>query len=174
MKDFIKAILAQLETISDVKFVRVWNDQLNLDEQNKQYSFPMPALFPEIVNPDEILQLGDGVQLYEPLIIRIHVLHWQLDATDGTMEQNLDVFDFMDAINVKMNGFEPDGAVKFVRGADGRDYQHAGVYHAIIDYKTNFLDTSNQISTQGTTIGGGVIQPVLNVTYNPAPYLKEK
>lgn len=172
MKTFIQAIITQLETVTGVQFVRVWNDQLTLDEQKEGYSFPMPALFPEIINPEEIKQLGDGVQLYEPLTIRIHILHWQLDAGDGTMEQNLDVFDFMASVHSKMNLFEPTNAVPFVRGADGRDYQHAGVYHATIDYKTNYLDTTNQISTNGTTINAGTVTPVINASYNPAPYLK--
>lgn len=172
MKTFIQAILTQLATVTGVKFIRVWNDQLTLDEQKEGYTFDMPALFPEILNPEDIRQLGDGLQLYDPIIIRVHILHWQLDAGDGTMEQNLDVFDFMDLTHTKMNLFEPTGAVPFVRVADGRDYQHKGVYHAYIDYKTNYLDTSRQISTDGVTINAGTIEPVINASYVPAPYLK--
>jgi hypothetical protein len=175
MKTFIQDILTQLNTVTGVQFTRVWNDQLTLDEQQEGYSFPMPALFPEILNQQEAKQLGDGIQLFENLIVRIHTIHWQLDAGDGTMEQNLDVFDFQNEVYKKMDGFTPAGAGTFVRGAEERDYQHKGVYHSIQDYKTNYLDTSRQRSTDGVTINSGTISSVINAEYDPIkPYLKGK
>lgn len=168
------AILDQLATVPGIKFQRAWNDQLNEDEQGKQYSFPSPAVFVEFLTPNEIKQLGDGIQLYDPLTVRLHILHWQLDAGDGTMEQNLDAWDFAQEVYKKMQKFEPDGAVAFVRSSEERDYDHKGIYHLIQDYKTNYIDSTVQESTDGTEIAGGTITPDLNVSYDPPPFLDQQ
>ena len=168
-------ILTQLATVTGIKFQRMWNDQLNLDETQEQYSFPMPAVFVEFLNDQEIKQLGDGLQLYDNLIVRLHILHMELDAADGTMEQNLNVFDFMQEVYKKMQRFEPAQAAAFVRVSEARDYLHGNVYHGIQDYKTNYVDNSMQISTDGTTIDAGDVTLVPTVIYDPTkPYLKHK
>ena len=171
MRALMEAVLAQLATVPGIKFQRAWNDQLNQEEQSEQYSFPSPAVFPEFLNPNEIKQLGDNIQLYDPLTVRLHILHWQLDAADGTMEQNLDAWSFAQEVYKKMQKFEPDGAVAFVRMSEERDYNHKGVYHLIQDYKTNYIDSTVQESTDGTEIPGGTITPNLDVTYDPSPFL---
>lgn len=174
MRALVTEILAKLDTVTGVKFTRVWNDNTNLDENQKMYATDFPAILPEFLNPQEVKQLGDGVQLYDPLIVRLHILHWQIDDGAGNMEQNLDAFDFAQEVFSKMDGFEPDGCVSFVRVAEERDYTHKGLYHLMQDYKTNYIDSSRQRSTSGTTIAGDTIDPVLNITYDPKPYLKEK
>jgi hypothetical protein len=94
MRQLLEDTLEHLGCEPDLfAFVDVWNNQLDLAEQQQQYSFPFPAGFIEVLNVQEPKQLGDGVQLYDQLIVRIHILHNQLDAGDGTMERNMDVFD---------------------------------------------------------------------------------
>jgi len=151
-------------------FVDVWNNQLELVEQQQQYSFLLPASFIEILNVQEPKQLGDGVQLYDQLIVRLHIVHEQLDAGDGTMERNLDVFDLTQKTFKHMQGFEPDKASAFFRVNEERDYYHTNVYHFMQDYKTTYLDDSAQRSTDGFSIK---LTPKITTQYNPIkPFLK--
>jgi hypothetical protein len=151
-------------------FVDVWNNQLELSEQQQQYSFLLPAAFIEILNVQEPKQLGDGVQLYDQLIVRLHIVHEQLDAGDGTMERNLDVFDLTQKTFKHMQGFEPDKASAFFRVNEERDYYHTNVYHFMQDYKTTYLDDSAQRSTDGFSIK---LTPKITTQYNPIkPFLK--
>lgn len=151
-------------------FVDVWNNQLELAEQQQQYSFLLPAAFIEILNVQEPKQLGDGVQLYDQLIVRLHIVHEQLDAGDGTMERNLEVFDLTQKTFKRMQGFEPDKASAFFRMNEERDYYHTNVYHFIQDYKTTYLDDSAQRSTDGYSI---IVSPKITAQYNPIkPFLK--
>lgn len=173
MRPLAEAILTQLATVPGIKFQRMWNDQLNQDEKGEGYTFPCPAVFPELLSPNPAKQLGDGVQLFDPLVIRLHILHVQLDSGDGTMEQNLDAWDFAQEVYKKMQRFEPDGAVAFVRTSEERDYSHKAIYHLIQDYTTNYIDSAVQESTDGTTIAGGTIEPIVEAEYDPSPYLKE-
>lgn len=174
MRALVEDINTRLGTVPGNQFARVWNNQIEGEEDiNKQYSIPLPATLVEFVNPQEIKQLGDGVQLYDVLIVRVHILHWQIDAADGTMEQNLDAYDFAQEVYKKLQGWEPDGAVAFVRINEERDFQHKGLYHLIQDYKTNYIDDSMQRSTDGTTINAGTVVPVINAEYDPIkPYIK--
>lgn len=172
MRTFIEAVLTQLKTVPGNKYAKAWNDQLNLEEKQTGAEFLMPSTLVEFVNPQEVKQLGDNVQLYDPLIVRIHILHWQIDSGDGNMEQNLDAWDFAQEVFKKMQKFEPDGAVAFVRSSEERDYGHKGVYHLIQDYKTNYIDSTNQVSTDGVTITGGTVVPVINASYDPPPFQK--
>jgi len=151
-------------------FVDVWNNQLELAEQQQQYSFLLPAAFIEILNVQEPKQLGDGVQLYDQLIVRLHIVHEQLDAGDGTMERNLEVFDLTQKTFKRMQGFEPDKASAFFRVNEERDYYHTNVYHFMQDYKTTYLDDSAQRSTDGFSIK---LTPKITTQYNPIkPFLK--
>lgn len=151
-------------------FVDVWNNQLELAEQQQQYSFLLPAAFIEILNVQEPKQLGDGVQLYDQLIVRLHIVHEQLDAGDGTMERNMDVFDLTQKTFKRMQGFEPDKASAFFRVNEERDYYHTNVYHFTQDYKTTYLDDSAQRSTDGFSIN---LTPKITTQYNPIkPFLK--
>jgi hypothetical protein len=171
MRQLIEDTLCHLENEPNLfAFVDIWNNQLELEQQNVQYSFPMPACFIEIVNPGEPKQLGDGVQLYDPLLIRLHIIHNQLDAGNGTFERNLDVFDLTDKTFKHMQGFEPDKASAFFRVNDERDYLHTNIYHFIQDYKTTYLDDSAQRSTDGYAI---TLTPKITAQYNPIkPFLK--
>lgn len=173
MRSLAEAILAQLATVPGIKFQRMWNDQLNQDENGSQYSFPAPAVFPELLSPNPAKQLGDGVQLFDPLIVRLHILHVQLDAGDGTMEQNLDAWTFAQEVYKKFQKFDPDGAVAFTRTSEERDYNHKAIYHLIQDYTTNYIDSTVQESTDGTIIPGNTLEPIVNGEYDPSPFLKE-
>lgn len=171
MRQLLEYTLEHLGCEPDLfAFVDVWNNQLDLAEQQQQYSFPLPAAFIEILNVQEPKQLGDGVQLYDQLIVRLHIVHEQLDAGDGTMERNLDVFDLTQKTFKRMQGFEPDKASAFFRVNEERDYYHTNVYHFIQDYKTTYLDDSAQRSTDGFSIN---LTPKITAQYNPIkPFLK--
>ncbi len=173
MKEFLIAIRNKLQAVPGMKYVALWNNQFDLDEDQKHYTFDFPCAFIEVINDQPVKQLGDGVQLYDPLVVRIHIGHHELDAGDGTLEQNLNVMDLMQEVFAALDGFEPDMAVAFCRTSETRDYTHTNVYHGIQDYITNLIDDSKQVSTDGTEVEGGTIELETDVTYDPPPFLKK-
>jgi hypothetical protein len=161
-------------------YVQMWNNQLaswrddykkpdDLEAGNKMYDVAMPAIMIEFEHAD-MLELGAGVQLYDELVVRVHIVHSQLDAMDGTMEQNLEVYALADAVHMALNKFHPAQAVEFIRLRHTFDYNHDMLYHYIIDYGTNYVDSSTLEPIGGATTG--VLPPVLTVAYNPSPFLK--
>lgn len=145
-------------------YVQMWNNQLaswrdsfkNVgDDQmvtgnNNTYVPPMPALLIEFDNLKNT-ELGAGVQLYEDLVIRIHIVHQMLDANDGTMEQNLEVYALADQVYAALNKFKPAGCVELVRQAHRLDSAHDNMYHYIVEFGTNYVDASQLEPVGGKT-----------------------
>jgi hypothetical protein len=153
------AIKARIEAnITDFNFIHKWNNYVeklkSVDENGAPiYGINHPSLFVEYLTPNDIEQLGGGVQIYDPLIIKIHILHNEIDATNGDMDQNLNVFELKQKVFKALQGFEPDGCVAFVRINEEQDYDHTNLYHYIQTYQTNYVDTSmmNPVNGQETT-----------------------
>lgn len=141
-----------------IQFVQMWNNQLASlkaadTEANILYSFSLPALFIEFMNLDTE-QLGNGIQIYPDLIVRIHILHRLEDAGDGTMEQNLAVLSLRDAVQLALQNFKTNGASEFIRQKQEMDYSHNNIYHYIMDYSCTYVDTLTS-------------QPLNAITTNP-------
>ena len=159
-RQFFDDIKTQLLTLqsggaSVLKTVARWNNQVELlyDEQGgRNPNFLFPACFISF-KAAEIMQLAQGVQLYENLIIDLHILDWQIDAGDGTQEQNLEIYDLKELVFSVMNKFSPnatnDSAGTFMRIAEEDDDKHHGVYHFVQRYKTSFVNNSLQEPVNG-------------------------
>lgn len=168
---FFNSIKTQLQTISfegnAIAFVQLWNNQLDSlkaadTEANILYSFSLPALFVEFMNL-ETEQLGNGNQVYANLVVRIHILHRQEDAGDGTMEQNVTVFSLRDAVQAALQNFRTAGASEFTRQKEEMDYHHNNIYHYVLDYGCTFVDTLTNQPVNGVT-DSGPITPQITIT----------
>lgn len=149
MRALIEDIISRVKAeCPEAKIVRVWNNQVLAVVEERLPLFQSPAVF-IAPRPETIMQLGEGVQLYDPLDIDIHIVHWQLDSKDGNLDQNLDVFDFADLVFLALQKFKPDGAGTFVRVGQQHDYEHAGLYHFIQTYRTNYVDAQMQEPVDG-------------------------
>ena len=158
--ELYNAIVARVsEVVPDFNFYHVWNNHAekakSLDENGApQYGINCPALMVEWSDDTEISQLGNGVQIYDPLFIRIHILHDEIDSADGNMDQNMNVYILKQKVFQALQGFEPDGAVAFVRISETRDYDHTNLYHFIQTYQTNYVDGTMELPVNGQETDG--------------------
>ena len=145
MKQLILDIIARINTVQGVNFVAVWNNQLSDIESGDVYSFPFPAVFIDIQDYN-INDIGNGVQVYEDLIINIHIVtEFYNNSVYEAQEQNLDIFDLKQDIFKALYLFEPNNAVAFTRLGEQQDKDYTNLYHFIQSYKTNLLDNSGKI-----------------------------
>lgn len=155
-------------------FIRMFNGQFDDIDQgeggSKLYSFPFPCVFIEFIT-DSIQQMGGGYQIYDPLIVRAHIGHSQLDAGDGTIDQNLDALDLMQSVYKSLQKFNPVGCNHWVRIAEEQDKNHTNVYHGIQDFRTNYIDqdAKEPIGEQTTTPPTNLD---LTVDYSQQPQLR--
>ena len=163
MKNFFLALYAQiLAQVTDIQYVRMWNNQLDLVVAGKLELFQCPAAFIEFqshtANKDT---LGGGVQIFDPLLFKIHILSWQLDAADGTFEQNLAIYDLKDKMYLAVQKFQPGltdtttPVGSCIRIAEYQDYKHAGIYHYIQEYQTTLVDYSRLEPYLGSVFPAG-------------------
>lgn len=162
MKQLYLDIKAHLLLSMPNLFIRMYNNQFSYMEEGSVYSFPMPCVFIEFISPNNIEQLGTGVQIFDPLIIRIHIGHEYYNGLN--QEEDLVIFDLKDSVFKALQKYEPNGSVAFIRTAEEQDYTHTNVYHFVQEYTTNYIDSLMQEPVNGLTV-----QPpfsiILSTTY---------
>lgn len=151
MKDFIQAIISRLELKCPTLYVNLWNNQLAEMQEGVQMTFPLPAVFVEIINDNATKQLGNGVQLYDPLTVRAHVLH-EVYNNETYFTPDFNVFDIKQQVYLALQKFEPTNACTFVRISETQDNEHANVTHFVLDFATNLMDFSAQEPRNPQTI----------------------
>lgn len=151
MKELYLEIKARLEAkVPAIKFIAMWNNQLSDTNDGKTYSFLMPAVFIEFITPTQIGSIGNNVQIYEPLEVKLHILHEQYDAMDGTMDVNLDVFTFKQDVFKAMQLFQGSKTSVFDRQSEDQDYDHTNIYHYIQSYFCALTDSDMPLPIDGS------------------------
>lgn len=121
-------------------YVRVWNNQVRFEHEGQQTDFPKPAFFLEVVNDVQYEELGKGFQAAD-VGFRVHIVHEFMDAQDGTFEQDLDVFALRDKVRATLSLVEVTACGPLVVVREGQDYEHTNIYHYIIEFVCNFIDS---------------------------------
>jgi hypothetical protein len=121
-------------------YVRVWNNQIAYFKEGKMEAWPMPAFFVEVVNSPTYEILGQQYRSTD-LSFRVHIVHEFYDAVDGTMEQDLIVFDLRDKIVANLTALKLTGCGPLESMSETQDYEHDNVYHYVVDFVCNFTDT---------------------------------
>lgn len=142
LKSVFQDILNRVQYETSIDYVRVWNDQLSLSEQQKIYSFPNLACFVEIVLTKSGASLGI---VGGDVTIRFHIVSVQLDAMDGTYEQNLEVYDYRDQIIDVFTYYEPIHCSGMQLINEQPDYAHTNVYHYVVDFVCSYIDETGYV-----------------------------
>ncbi len=172
MKQSLKDILNRIDGIvvggsKLFKHSAVYNDQVRGLLTGKSYSYSTPACFVEVLDySDE--QLGMGIAAQD-VYVNFHIIHTQLDAADGTLDQNFDVFDLRNAIRKYMTGFNPCDMTSFGFATERQDFRHNNVYHFIVTFKSKYFDYNGDPRQNGfyTTYVAGTWAVDRDVKYVP-------
>lgn len=137
IKEPIVDILNALKTIPDFTTVRLWNNQTHhLKEQN----FVLPAAFVEVSSPEQLLSIGGGFSAGD-VHFKIHVVHEFLDAQDGSMDQDLTIFDLKEKVVAVLSQLKPTACGLMQRVSESQSHDHDNVNFYIIEYITHFIDS---------------------------------
>jgi hypothetical protein len=176
LKTAFQNIVARAATVTGVSHSAVWNNQIDLLLTGEGYSFVTPAVFFEMLTTDRINFLT-GITSSN-VTYRLHILHQQLDAGDGTMEQNLDIFDIRDSVKVLFTSYNPntDYCSPLIFSGEEQDYNHNNVYHYIIDFEGSIVDTKGSPFDPDSEVWQEIDASDFALTLNidaETPYLKK-
>lgn len=147
IKEPLQDILARLATLdvtngdgNTVKVLsRVFNNQIERERNSELYNYPKPAAFVEIVSPIGWDEIG-GNFLQADLGITIHIVT-ELYNTEGTLDQNLIVYDLRDQIVALLSQYKPTGCGLMRLMDETPDYDADNVNHYKLTFTCNFIDS---------------------------------
>ena len=154
----ISDVLNQLATLQvqnqDLQTVllstRIFNNQIKRQKDGKEYAIALPAAFVEVVNNNQFNHLLNGVNESD-IVFRVYFTHWFTDAQDGTLDQDLLIFDLRDSIIRCLSDFRPTACGNMVLTAEGQDYDHGDVYVYVLEFTTGFTDSKGSPYDDGRT-----------------------
>lgn len=143
----IQDILTKLATINVTNgdgntvplYARIWNNQVEREKDGETYVYPKPAAFVEIQSPATFQEIGGNYRTTD-LGISIHLVHEYYNQ-DGTFEQDLVIFDLRDQVIAMLSQYRPTGCGQLVAISDQQDFDHDNVYHYVISFVCNFIDS---------------------------------
>jgi len=169
LKSFIQDILDACVAIpyTEPLFVRVWNNQVAYSVEGTLQSYRWPAIFPEV-----IFEAGNhdaNVMTVRDCTVRLHIVH-QLYNTEGSMEQNLDVFDLRDLVLQYFSKWHKDTTgypynfTPFQYSGEQPQYDHTQLYEYILEFRTTFSQELGNFANTSQT--NGTIQTIItNVSH---------
>lgn len=168
IKDCLQDISTKLATLQvanqDGKtvplYVRLFNNQIRYEKEGKGTVYPKPAAFIEVVSPATYEVIGQYYRNAD-LSFRIHLVHEFMDAADGTMEQDLIIFDLRDNVIALLSGFTPAGCGPLNCMVESQDYEHDNVYEMILDFVCNFTDSKASPLDTGRMVYTPSVPPIV-------------
>lgn len=146
MKDLYLELRAQiLAAATSVQHVRLWNNQVNLIDNNEQIPFPFPAVFIDFPTI-EWIDRGKGTQ-GSRLLVRLHLIYESFHTSEN--EEDLAVFDFREEVYLAVQDYKPSFSGKLMRLQEETDTQHTNMYHWIMDFETEYSDNTAQFPRGG-------------------------
>lgn len=150
LKESILSICQKLATIPvttldglvSTLYVRIWNNQIERKQEGQGFIYQTPACFVE-VTVTESETLGQGATGHD-LTIRF-LLEQNNYNTEGSYDEDLDIFALRDKVHQTINGFKPANCSPLVIGAPALDYNHDNTYLCALEYRTHFTDLTASI-----------------------------
>lgn len=132
LKALYTEIKAKLETITSLKYVRLWNNQF--EHENDNETFLYPCAFIEF-EPTECRDLLSGVQQYD-FKVSIHL------GFESYKTEDLDILDLKQEIYIKIGNFNSSTGLFsiFIRESDTQNFNHDNIQEYIITFRCTCKD----------------------------------
>ena len=156
LKESIEILLSELRglTTPDGKLVfqtvSTWNNQLSRSIKGEGYDFLCPACFIEIQDRASEMWLN-GISTQD-LNITFHLCYQELDSMTGTLDENLNVFDYRTYIRGLFTRYDLVNCTTLQFEKEKEDFDHSNIYHYQEIFKTKYIDNSGNPYLNGTYI----------------------
>jgi len=125
------------------QFVSTFNDQINREKAGDGILFAKPAAFVQI-QPAEYTPLLGKISTTD-YIYRIHIVGIEMTDQAVTLDRNISIFEYRDAVKRKLINFTPDNSSQMMHVSEQQDADHTHVYVWQMDFKSAFIDVTGSI-----------------------------
>ena len=126
------------------QYVAIFNDQINRSEDGEGSPlYDTPACFVDVEPAAYVRLLGELST--SDLTYRIRIMDKQFDASDGTLDQNLQIFGFRNLVKESLSNFVPANSSMLQHTSEMQDPDHTAVYIWQMEFKSAFIDTIGSI-----------------------------
>ncbi len=137
MKEIYLNLIQLITSLTIFKEVMVYNAQVDRIRAGL-ISFNTPTLFIEI-RQYNTENLGRNINTTD-LSIRMHIVMTELDAGNGTLDQNLNIFQIRDTLNKLIINYTPPTCSAISYTNEFQEYKHTNLYHYVSYYKCHYFD----------------------------------
>ena len=130
IKTLYTELRTQLETIPELKWVRLWNNQFEREETENPFLFP--CCFIEF-KPSTYSDLTNGVQQYD-MIVTLHL------GFESYKDEDIDVLDLKQKIYKKVQRFQSSYFAMLSRVEERQNFDHDNIQDYEIDFRTSGKD----------------------------------
>lgn len=124
---------AKLETISQLKYVRLWNNQFEREDVNVSFNYPCCFIeFTDINYTDDL----NGRQRVS-MIVNLHI------GFESYKTEDTDILALKQTINSVVHFWSTPNNTKFLRRSEVQNFDHTNVQEYIISYGVTGLDVSD-------------------------------
>jgi hypothetical protein len=138
--EFFTEIKNRLNDLLPNLYVRLWRNQFAELENGDNYSFPFPCCFIEFMSDYDIKTLGNGVQVYEPMTVRLHIGSFEPDNGFGTLDENTNIMLLKQQIFTTLQKWQSTKSGIFNRNNEIMHTEHDQVSVWVQDYKCVLID----------------------------------
>lgn len=149
------SLRTDLLTITGVKHVSLWNNQI--ERENVEKPFLYPAIFIQFL-PSEYRDLANKatVQQYD-MIVRLHI------CSESYEDVNTDVLDLADAVWQKVHKKQYGDFGELLRRNEEQNFDHPNVQVYVQDYKTLGRDIKTSTLVEAT-VSPVLIKSIIDIT----------
>ena len=132
LKDLYTEIRTELEAITGIKYVRLWNNQFERENVNEAFQFPCCLIEFE---PTECRDLLNGVQQYD-FIVCIHL------GFESYKTEDIDILDLKQQVFIKLGNFLSTTNMFsiFSRESETQNFDHDNIQDYQIRFKVTGKD----------------------------------
>lgn len=137
------ALKTQIETLTELQYVSLWNNQFVREEENVTFGFPCVFIEFTNINYSDYLQ---GNQKFQ-MDVNIHI-GFQSKATEDT-----DILRLKQDVQAVIHFFQQGYNTKMLRRAEAQNFDHDNVQEYIITYAVSGKDfTTDKLPSTEVTV----------------------
>jgi hypothetical protein len=148
MKALYQEIRARLEAETSAAHVRLWNNQIDSAEQNKEIPHLFPAIFIDFPMI-EWFQKGKGTQNADMMTVRLYICNESFHTAEN--DEDVAIFDLREEVFLALQDWKPTHAGKLERRTEQTDTRHTNIYTWIIDFTTSYQEVTAQFPRNSQT-----------------------